>query len=94
MTTRVQRHASVSKQTTLLDGVDVGPPKWHICGRDLNHSVNEGHLKCKGSFKLLWKSQYMYPYERTVRRMRVDFSLLLNVFSSYILFIIYNYAET
>ena len=27
-----QRHANVSKQTTLLDGVDFGPPKWRICG--------------------------------------------------------------
>ena len=27
MAIRVQRQANVSKQTTLLDGVDVGPPK-------------------------------------------------------------------
>ena len=28
--------------TKLLDGVDVGLPKWHICGRGLNRSVHEG----------------------------------------------------
>ena len=36
-----QHHANVRKQT-LLDGDEVGPPKWHICGRGLNHSVHEG----------------------------------------------------
>ena len=39
---RVQRHANVSKQTTLLDGADVGPFKWRVCGRGLNRSVLEG----------------------------------------------------
>ena len=39
---RVQSHANVSKQTTLLDSVDVGPPKWRVCGRSLNWSVHEG----------------------------------------------------
>ena len=37
-----QRHANVSKQTTLLNGVDVGPPKWHVCGHGINQSVHEG----------------------------------------------------
>ena len=37
----VQCHASVSQQTMLLDGVDVGPPKWCVCGYGLNHSVHE-----------------------------------------------------
>ena len=27
---RVQCHANISKET-LLDGVDIGPPKWHVC---------------------------------------------------------------
>ena len=27
-----QHHANFSKQTTLLDGIDVGPPKWRVCG--------------------------------------------------------------
>ena len=39
---RVQRHTNVSEQTTLLNGVDVGPPKWHICGLGLKHSVHKG----------------------------------------------------
>ena len=37
-----QRHTNVSKQTTLLDGVDVGPPKWRVCGSALSLSVHEG----------------------------------------------------
>ena len=36
----VQRHAYLSKQATLLDGVDVGPLKWRGCG--LNRFVHEG----------------------------------------------------
>ena len=42
MAIRVQRPTNVSKQTMLLDGVDIGPPKCSICGRGLNRSVHEG----------------------------------------------------
>ena len=42
MAIRDQRHANVSKQTTLLDGVDVGPLKWRVCGHALNQCVHEG----------------------------------------------------
>ena len=42
MVIRDQRHENVSKQTTLLDGVDVGRPQWRVCGRGLNRSVYEG----------------------------------------------------
>ena len=35
-------YANVSKQTTLLDGIHVGPPKWRVCGHGLNHTVHEG----------------------------------------------------
>ena len=38
----VQRHASLSKQETLLDGVDVCPLKWCICRCGLNRFVHEG----------------------------------------------------
>ena len=41
MVIRVQRHANLSKQATLLDGVDVGPLKWRICGCGLNQFVHE-----------------------------------------------------
>ena len=41
MTIRAQRQTNASKQTTLLDGVDVGPPKQHVCWRGLNRSVHE-----------------------------------------------------
>ena len=42
MVIRVQRHANLSKQATLFDGVDVGPLKWRICERGLNRYVHEG----------------------------------------------------
>ena len=42
MVIRVRRHANISKQTTLLDGVDVGPSRWRISLRGLNRSVHEG----------------------------------------------------
>ena len=32
---------SVSKQTTLLDGVGFGPSKWCVYGRGLNGSANK-----------------------------------------------------
>ena len=37
----VQRHTNVSKQTKLLNGVDLGPPEWCVCGHGLNPSVHE-----------------------------------------------------
>ena len=37
-----QRHADVSKLTTLLDGVDVCPTKLRVCGRGLNRSFHKG----------------------------------------------------
>ena len=57
MAIRVQRHANVSKQATLLDGIDVSPLKWRVCGCGLNRLVHEGmnlisnvevHLKTRG----------------------------------------------
>ena len=42
MAIRDKRHAKVSKQIKLLDGVDLGPPKWLVCGHGLNRSVHEG----------------------------------------------------
>ena len=42
MAIRVQRHANVSKQATLLDGLDVSPLKWRVCGCGLNLFVHEG----------------------------------------------------
>ena len=41
MATRVQRQTIFSKQTTLLDGVGFGPPKWCVYGRGLNESAHE-----------------------------------------------------
>ena len=42
MVIRVQSHSNLSKQATLLDGVDVGLLKWRVCGCGLNHFVHEG----------------------------------------------------
>ena len=42
MVIRVQRHADVSKQATLLDGLGVSPLKWHVYGCGLNRFVHEG----------------------------------------------------
>ena len=42
MVIRDQCHTNISNQTTLLDGVDAGPPKGHVCGRGLNKSIYEG----------------------------------------------------
>ena len=42
MTICVQRHANVSKQATLLDGLDVSPLKWRVCGCCSNRFVHEG----------------------------------------------------
>ena len=42
MAIRIQRHANVSKQATLLDGLDVSPLKWRVCGCGLNRFVHEG----------------------------------------------------
>ena len=41
MVIRVQRHANVSKQATLLDGLDVSPFKWRVSGCGLNRFVHE-----------------------------------------------------
>ena len=42
MAMRVQRHANVSKQATLLDRLDVSPLKWRLWGCGLNRFVHEG----------------------------------------------------
>ena len=42
MAIRVQRHANVSKQETLLEGLDVSPLKWRLCECCLNRFVHEG----------------------------------------------------
>ena len=42
MPIRVQRHANVSIQATLLDRLDVSPLKWRVCGCGLNRFVHEG----------------------------------------------------
>ena len=62
MAIRVQRHANVSKQATLLDGLDVSPLKWRVCGCGFNRFVHEGmnhisnvevHLKTRSGNAIL-----------------------------------------
>ena len=59
-----QRHASISKQATLLDGTDVSPLKWRVCGCGLNRFVHEGmnhisnvkvHLKTRSGNVNIWE---------------------------------------
>ena len=38
----VQLHANVSKQATLLDGLEVSQLKWRVCGCGLNRIVHKG----------------------------------------------------
>ena len=42
MAIHVQRHTNLSKQATLLAGVDVCPLKWRVYGCGLNQFVHEG----------------------------------------------------
>ena len=42
MAIRVRRHANVSKQATLLDGLDSSPLKWRVSGCGLDRFVHEG----------------------------------------------------
>ena len=44
MAIRVQRHANVSKQVTLLDGLDVtcSSLKWRVYGCGLNRFIHDG----------------------------------------------------
>ena len=68
MMIRVQRHASVSKPATLLDGLDVSPLKWRVCGCCLNRFVHEGmnhisnvevHLKTRSGNVNIYKCTYV-----------------------------------
>ena len=51
MVIRVQHHANVSKQTTLLDGVDVCPSKWRACGRGFKSMNDVSNVKLKVHLK-------------------------------------------
>ena len=42
MAIRVQHHANVSKQATLLGGLNVSMLKWSVCKCGLNRFVHEG----------------------------------------------------
>ena len=76
MAIHVQRKANVSKQATLLDGLDVSPLKWRVRGCGLNRFVHEGmihisnvkvHLKTRsgnvniGKYCCLWPCSLAVP---------------------------------
>ena len=42
MAIRIQHHANVSKQATLLNRLDDSPLKWRVCGCGVNRFVHEG----------------------------------------------------
>ena len=59
MAIRVQRHANVSKQATLFDGLDVSPLKWRVCRCGLNRFVHEG-MNHISNVKVHLKRKYIY----------------------------------
>ena len=69
MAIRVQRHANVSKQATLLDGLDVSPLKWRVCVCGLNRFVHEGmnHISIvKVHLKTRSGNVNIFPYSHRV----------------------------
>ena len=71
MAIRVQRHANVSKQATLLDRIDVTPLKWRVCG--LNRFVHEGmnhisnvevHLKTRSGNVILQDKLQLFNIDK------------------------------
>ena len=96
MAIRVHRHANVSKQATLLGGVDVGAPKWHVCRCDLTRFVHEGmngisnvkvHLKtCSGNVNIFKLTHFIGDEIAFSRTPDLDFRCFYpcEIFLSYI----------
>ena len=72
----VQRHANVSKQATLFDGLDVSPLKWCVCGCGWNRFVHEGmshfsnakvHLKIHSGNVNIWILSQNYEFSRLIK---------------------------
>ena len=57
MVIRVQCHANLSKQATLLDGVYVGPLKWRLCGCGLNRFVHHEGMNDISNVKVHLKTR-------------------------------------
>ena len=84
MAIRVQRHANVSKQATLLDGLDVSPLKWRACGCGLNRFVHEGmnhisnvevHLKTRSGNVNFCKMSFLHIHAQIALCLRNRFAL-------------------
>ena len=83
MAIRIQRHANISKQATLLDGLDVSRLKWRVCGCGLNRFVHEGmnnisnaklHLKTR-SGNVNMKYEYVFVMLTLSRKDRISSAL-------------------
>ena len=83
----IQRHASVSKQATLLDGLDVSPLKWRVCGCGFNRCVHEGmnhvsnvkvHLKARSGNENILRISHMQKRGYACIHCGVD--MLTNIF--------------
>ena len=71
----------------LLDGVDVGPPKWRVCGRGLNLSIHEGmknisnvkfQLKtCSGNVNILREKSLAIYFEDSQFRKNRTFNFIV-----------------
>ena len=99
MAIRVQRYANVSKQATLLDGLDVSPLKWRVCGCGLNPFVHEGmnhisnvevHLKTRSgnvNIKILTIVHAMYQLQKQQKQNNNTHKNTHSVLSFVLLFI-------
>ena len=77
MVLRVQRHANVSKQATLLGVLDVSPLKWRVCGCGLNRFVHEGmnHISnVKVHFETRSGNVNIYLYLHFILSVKYQFS--------------------
>ena len=86
MPIRVKRHTNVSKQTTLLDGLEVSLLKWRVCWCGLNRFVHEGmnhisnvevHLKIRSGNVNIWGLILTWVYTFfMIRETRYDSNLV------------------
>ena len=70
MVIHAQRHANVSKQARLLDGLDISRLKWRVCGFGLNRFVHEGmnhisNVKVHLKTRCEWKCKYLILHPST-----------------------------
>ena len=62
MPIHARRQTNVSKQTTFLDGIDVGPPKQRVCWRGLNRSVQSPDRQHDLQNQSFWLPKFWYQF--------------------------------